>query len=45
MIVAVPWRKNEDDANMDGERLKGEAVMTDKNYKEKLETEEHVLVP
>ena len=22
MIVAVPWRQNEDDAKMDGERLK-----------------------
>ena len=27
MIVAVPWRKNEDDAKMDGERLEGEVVM------------------
>ena len=24
MMVAVPWRKNEDDAKMDGEGLKGE---------------------
>ena len=23
----VPWRKNEDDAKLDGERLKGEVVM------------------
>ena len=30
---------------MDGERLKGEVVMTDKDYKEKLEMEEHVPVP
>ena len=42
MIVAVPWRKDEDDAKMDGECLKGEVVMVDKDYKEKLETEEHV---
>ena len=28
-IVAVPWRKNEDDAKMDGKRLKGEVVMMD----------------
>ena len=45
MIVAVPWRKNEDDAKMDGERQKGEVVMMDNDYKEKLETEEHVQVP
>ena len=38
MIVVVPWRKNEDDASMEGERLKGEeVVMMDKDYKEKLE--------
>ena len=42
--MAVPWRKNEDDANMDGEPLKGEVVMMDKDYKEKLEMEEHFLV-
>ena len=37
LIVAVPWRKNEYDAKMDGERLKGEVVMMDKDYNEKLE--------
>ena len=45
MIVAVPWRKNEDDAEMDGELLKGEVVMMNQDYKEKLEMEEHVPVP
>ena len=45
MIVAVPWCKKEDDANMDGERLEGEVVMMDKDYKEKLETEERLPVP
>ena len=45
VIVAVPWRKKEDDAKMDGERLKGDVVMMDKNYTEKLQVEEHVLVP
>ena len=30
---------------MDGERLMGEVVMRDKHYNEKLEVEEHVLVP
>ena len=45
MIVVVPWRKNEDGAKMDGERLTGEVVMTDKDYREKLEMEEDVLVP
>ena len=45
MIVAVLWRKNEDDYKMDGERLKGEVVMMDTDYKEKLEKEEHVRVP
>ena len=32
MIVAAPWRKNEDDAMMDGERLKREVMMMDKDY-------------
>ena len=41
MVVAVPWRKNEDD----GERLKSEVVAMDKEYREKLEAEEHVPVP
>ena len=45
MIVAVPWRKNEDDAKMDGEGLKGELVMMDKDHKEKLEMEERVPLP
>ena len=45
MIVAVPCRKNEDNAKIDGERLKREVVMMDKDYKEKLEMEEHVPVP
>ena len=45
MVVAVPWRKNEDDPKMDGERLKSEVIVMDKAYKEKLEAQEHVLVP
>ena len=45
MIVAVPRRKRKDDAKMDGERLKGEVVMMDKDYMEQLEMEEHVPVP
>ena len=45
MIVAVPWRKNADDAKMDGERLNGEVVMMDRDFKEELEMEEHVPVP
>ena len=36
MIVAVQWRKNEDDAKMDGEPLKGEVVMMDKGLQGKL---------
>ena len=44
-IVGDPWRKNEDDPEMDGEKLKGEVVMMDKDYKGKLEREEHVPVP
>ena len=43
--MAVPWRKNEDDAKMDGERLEGEVVIMDKDCKEKLEMEDHVPVP
>ena len=35
IIVAVLWRMNEDDAQIDGERLKGEVGMMDKGYKEK----------
>ena len=31
MVVAVPWRKNEDTAKMDGGRLKGEVAMMDKD--------------
>ena len=45
MIVAVPWRKNEDDPKMNGERLKSEVIVMDKEYKEKLEAEEHVPAP
>ena len=45
MVVAVPWRKKEDDPKMDGERLKSEVIVMDKDYKEKLEAEEHVPVP
>ena len=45
MVVAVPWRKIEDDPKMDGERLKSEVVTMDKKYREKLEAEEHVPVP
>ena len=45
ILVAVPWRKNEDDAKTVGERQRGEVVMVDKDYKEKLEMEEHALVP
>ena len=37
MVVAAPWRKNEDDPKMDGERLKSEVVAMDKEYREKLE--------
>ena len=41
MIVAVPWRRNEDTAKMDEGRLKGEVAMMDKDCKERLEMEEH----
>ena len=34
MVVAVPWRKHEDDATLDGERLKQEDVR-DRDHKEK----------
>ena len=45
MIVAAPWRKNEDDAKMDVERLKGEVVKMDLDCKENPEMEEHVPAP
>ena len=32
MVVAVPSRKNEDDAKMGGDRLSGEVVMMEKDY-------------
>ena len=38
--AAVLWRKKEDDAKMNGVCLKGEVVVMDKEYKEKLEMEE-----
>ena len=39
MIVAAAWRKNEGDAQMDGERFKGDVVMMDKDCEEKLKME------
>ena len=45
MIVAVPWRKNEDDAKMDGERLKGDVVEMDQDCKENLEMAQDVPAP
>ena len=42
IVVAVPWRKSKDDPKMDGERLKSEVVTMDKEYRERLEAEEHV---
>ena len=45
MIVAVPWRKNEDDAKMDGERLKGDVVEMEQDCKENLEMAEDVPAP
>ena len=44
MIVAVLLRKNEDDPEMDGETLQGEVVLMEKEYKDKLERDEHILV-
>ena len=32
MVVAVSWRKNEDDPKMDGHRLKSEVIVMDKEY-------------
>ena len=43
--MAFPLRKNEDDEKMDGERLEGEVVLLDKDFRDKLEMEEHVSVP
>ena len=45
MVVAVPWRKSEDDPRRDGEHIKSEVIVMNEEYKEKLEAEEHVLVP
>ena len=43
--VGVPWRMNEDDVKMNEERLKGEVVVREKDYKEKLKMKEHVRAP
>ena len=31
--VAAPWRTNEDDLEIDGEKLKGEVAMMDQDHK------------
>ena len=41
--MGVPWRWNEDDAKMDGERLKRVDVFMNTDYKDKLAMEDHVL--
>ena len=42
--MAVLLRKNEDDPEMDGETLQGEVVLMEKEYKDKLESDEHIFV-
>ena len=47
MVVGVPWKKNEDDKNADGEEMKTEVIVMDKEYKERMveKGERHEKVP
>ena len=47
MVVGVPWKKNEDDRNADGEEMKTEVIIMDKEYKERMveKGERHERVP
>lgn len=40
MIVDVPWRKNDNDANADGENLRGQVRIMDKEYRERMVSSE-----
>ena len=40
-IIEVPWRKNDHDPKMDGDCLKGEVVVSDKNNSENMARGEH----
>ena len=40
-IVGVPWRKNDQDKNTDGEAMKGEVRIMDKEYRERMQMEGH----
>ena len=45
-IVGVPWRKNEEDKNADGEAMRGEVRVMDKESRERRQAEdEHVTMP
>jgi len=45
-IVGVPWKNNEQDANADGDGMRGEVKIMDKEYRERMEAEEeHVAMP
>ena len=44
IVLAVQWSKNEDDPWMDEERLKSRVIVMEKEYRERLEAEEHVPV-
>ena len=34
MVIGVPWRKNDNDLRMDGERTKGDVVVMHRDYQE-----------
>ena len=46
-IVGVPWRKNDEDEKADGEEMKTEVTIMDKEYRERVEEqgEDHRRVP
>ena len=39
MIVGVPWKKNDEDPKADGENMKTEVTVMDKEYRERLDEE------
>ena len=45
MFVGVPWRKNDDDPNVDSERLKGDVVVLDRRLQRTPGKAEYVSVP
>ena len=45
MIAGVPWRLSEEDRNADGEGMRLEVTVMDKEYRERIARPEHEAVP